>query len=37
LADGAGAYHIKVACGPFIEPYRSDPEVDRVHRKLYGW
>ena len=37
LADGAGAYHIKVACGPFIEPYRSDPEVDRLHRKLYGW
>jgi TolB-like protein/Tfp pilus assembly protein PilF len=37
LAEGAGAYHIKVACGPFIEPYRSDPEVDRLHRKLYGW
>jgi len=37
LADGAGAYHIKVACGSLIEPYRSDPEVDRLHRKLYGW
>jgi len=37
LADGAGAYHIKIACGPFIEPYRSDPEVDRLHRRLYGW
>jgi adenylate cyclase len=37
LADGAGAYHIKIACGPFIGPYRSDPEVDRLHRKLYGW
>jgi TolB-like protein/Tfp pilus assembly protein PilF len=37
LADGAGVYHIKCACGPFFEPYRSDPEIDRLHRKLYGW
>ena len=36
-ADAAHFYHIKVACGPFIDPYRSDPEVDRLHRKLYGW
>ena len=37
LADGAGAYHVKVACGPFIESYRSDFEVDRLHRMVYGW
>ena len=36
-SEGAQGYHIKIACGPFIEPYRSDPEVDRLHRKLYGW
>jgi TolB-like protein len=36
-AEGAQGYHIKIACGPFIEPYRSDPEVDRLHGKLYGW
>jgi TolB-like protein len=37
LADGAGAYHIKVVCSPFFEAYRSDPEIDLLHRKLYGW
>lgn len=37
-AEGAHTYyHTKVASGSFIEPYRSDPEVDRLHRKLYGW
>lgn len=35
--DPVPAYHIKVACGPFIDPYRSDSEVDRLHRSLYGW
>ncbi|HWZ62476.1 MAG TPA: hypothetical protein VNX02_05595 [Steroidobacteraceae bacterium] len=37
LAEGCGAYHIKVACGGFLEPYRSDPEIGRIHRHLYGW
>jgi TolB-like protein len=37
LADGAGAYHIKVAGGPYFGAYRCDPEVDRLHRQLYGW
>jgi TolB-like protein/Tfp pilus assembly protein PilF len=37
LENGAGAYHIKVACGAFMDPYRSDPEFDRIHRRLYGW
>ncbi len=36
LADGGGAYHIKVAYGSLMEPYCSDPEVDRLHRNLYG-
>jgi TolB-like protein/Flp pilus assembly protein TadD len=37
LADGNGAYHIKIVCSPFIQPYRSDPEIDAIHRKLYSW
>jgi TolB-like protein/Tfp pilus assembly protein PilF len=37
VAEGAQGYHIKIACGPFIEPYRNDPEVDQLHRGLYGW
>jgi TolB-like protein/tetratricopeptide (TPR) repeat protein len=37
VAEGAQGYHIKIACGPFIQAYRSDPEVDRLHRKLYSW
>jgi len=37
VAEAAQGLHIKLACGPFIEPYRSDPEIDRLHRKMYGW
>jgi len=37
LADGIPAYIIRMLSGPFLQPYRRDPEVDRLHRKLYGW
>jgi len=35
--EAAQGYLIRLACGPFMEPYRSDPEIDRLCRKLYGW
>jgi len=35
--DAPQIYQIQLACGPFLQPYRSDPEVDRLHRRLYGW
>ena len=27
----------ETAFADLIEPYRGDSEVDRLHRKLYGW
>jgi hypothetical protein len=23
--------------GHFLQPLRSDPQIDRLHRKLFGW
>ena len=28
---------IRVICGKYLEAYRSDPEIKRLHLELFGW
>ena len=28
---------IRAICGKYLEPFRSDPEIRRLHFELFGW
>ena len=28
---------LRVTCGQFIQEFRSDPEINRLHFEMYGW
>ncbi len=36
LAEGTPPYVFRTTSSPFLEEYRSDPEIDRLLSKLYG-
>ena len=37
VAEGGPPLTVRVLCGEFLESFRTDPEIDRLHRELFGW
>ena len=37
IAEMVAPLTVRVINGRFLENFRSDPEVDRLHRELFGW
>ena len=37
VAEPTPPVSVRVICGRFLEAFRSDAEIDRLHHKLYGW
>jgi hypothetical protein len=37
IQEEAPPVALRVMCGQFIQEFRSDPEVQRLHIEMYGW
>jgi len=37
IEEGAAPLTIRVTCGQFLEEFRSDLQIDRLHLELFGW
>jgi adenylate cyclase len=37
IAGSPQQYTVRIICSPFLEAFRSDPEIDRLHTELFGW
>lgn len=37
VKESAPPVTLRVTCGQFLEDFRSDPEIDRLHRDLFAW
>ncbi|MGH8136456.1 MAG: hypothetical protein ACRER4_08910, partial [Steroidobacteraceae bacterium] len=37
IKESPQQYSVRVFCSPFLEAFRTDPEIDRLHRELFGW
>ncbi len=37
VAEGGPPLTVRVLCGEFLEAFRTDTEIDRLHRELFGW
>ena len=37
IAEGPQQYTVRIICSPFLEAFRTDPEIDRLHCELLGW
>ena len=37
VAEPTSPFSVRVMCGRFLEAFRSDAEIDRLHHELYGW
>lgn len=37
IAQGPQQYTVRIICSPFLEEFRKDPEIDRLHYELFGW
>ena len=37
VSEGGPPLPVRVTCGQFLEALRTDPEIRRLHRELFGW
>jgi tetratricopeptide (TPR) repeat protein len=37
IAEADAPLTVRVICGRFLEKFRYDPEIDRLHLELFGW
>ncbi len=37
IEETAPPLTLRVTCGQFLEEFRSDPEIDRLHVEMFGW
>jgi len=37
IAAGTSSVPIRVMCGNYLEEFRTDPEIKRLHFELFGW
>lgn len=37
IAEPVPPFAVRVSCGNFLEAFRTDPEIDRLHIQLFGW
>lgn len=37
IEEAEPPFTIRILCGQFLEEFRSDPEIDRLHLELFGW
>jgi hypothetical protein len=37
LSEPISPFTIELNCGYHLKAFRTDPDIDRMHRELFGW